>query len=128
MFQVAPDANKIEIKQAIEKLLGVEGREHPHEHRARQGQAAGPVRRPALGLEEGLRQAARRREDAGIPGGGVVEGLEWDRLPIAQKYNRRRPARGSRPCRPSTRSRRSEPYKPLVEPLHSTGGRNNQGD
>ena len=46
VFQVAPSANKVEIKRAVEKLLGVEGRQRPHEHRARQDQAAGPLRRP----------------------------------------------------------------------------------
>ena len=65
------DANKIEIKRAVEQLLGVEGRQRPDQHRARQGQAAGPLRRPPLRLEEGVREAARRREDAGIPGRGV---------------------------------------------------------
>ena len=45
-----------------------EGRERPDQHRARQDEAAGPVRRPPLGLEEGLREAARGREDARVPG------------------------------------------------------------
>ena len=47
VFQVALGANKIEIKRAVEQLLGSKVDEHPHEHRARQGQAAGPLRRPA---------------------------------------------------------------------------------
>ena len=37
------------------------------------------------------------------------------------------PGRRFQTVRFSTRSPRSEPHKPLVEPLHSTGGRNNQG-
>ena len=64
VFQVAPDANKIEIKRAVEQLLGVEGRRAsgPASRTARSsGRAASPA---AAGLEEGLRDAARRREDA----------------------------------------------------------------
>ena len=45
VFEVATGANKIEIKRAVEKLLGSKVDERPHEHRARQDQAAGPVRR-----------------------------------------------------------------------------------
>ena len=45
-----------------------EGGEHPHQHRARQDQAAGPVRGPAARLEEGVRDAPRGPEDARIPG------------------------------------------------------------
>ena len=64
VFQVATGANKIEDQARDRAAARREGREHPDEHRARQGEAAGPVRRPPLGLEEGLRQAARGREDA----------------------------------------------------------------
>ena len=62
VFQVAIDATKIEIKQAIEALLGRQGRERPDRVDARQGQAPGPVLGQALGLEEGLRPAAGRPE------------------------------------------------------------------
>ena len=71
VFQVATDANKVEIKRAVEQLLGLEGRQHPHQHCARQDQAAGPLRRASAGLEEGLRDAARGREDARVPGGRI---------------------------------------------------------
>ena len=47
VFQVAADANKIEIRRAVEQLLGAKVDERPDEHRARQGQAAGPLRRAA---------------------------------------------------------------------------------
>ena len=47
------DANKIEVKRAVETLFGSRSpRCAPPS--ARQGQAPGPVRRPASGLEEGL--------------------------------------------------------------------------
>ena len=58
VFEVAADANKVEIRRAIEQLLGIEGRERPDGDRARQGEATGPVLRTAVGLEEGVRAAA----------------------------------------------------------------------
>ena len=67
--------------------------------------------RAPLGLE-GLREAARRPEDAGIPGRRVIM-----------------PFRKLNPTSPGTRFQTvqtfeittQEPHKPLVEPLHSTG-------
>ena len=53
-------------KRAVEKLFGVEGRVGAHADRARQVQAPGPVRGPAVGLEEGLGPAEGRREGAGV--------------------------------------------------------------
>ncbi len=64
VFQVARDANKIDIRRAVETLLGVEGAERPHVAGARQGEAPGPLRGAALRLEEGLRHVAGRREVA----------------------------------------------------------------
>ena len=64
VFQVARDANKTQIKRAIRAAARLEGRERPDQHRARQGEAAGSLRRTTIGLEEGLREAARRRKDA----------------------------------------------------------------
>ena len=121
VFQVAPGANKIEIRRAVEQLLGSKvdsiRTSIAHGKIKRQGRFAG--RRS--GLEEGVREAARGREDAGIPGRA-----RSSTMPI-RKYNPTSPGSGFRPCRPSTRSRRTEPHKPLVEPLHRSGGRNNQG-
>ena len=71
VFQVARDANKIDIKRAVEKLLGSKVAERAHVARARQDEAPGQVRGPALGLEEGVREAAGRREAARIPAGSV---------------------------------------------------------
>ena len=62
VFQVAIDATKIEIKQAIEALLGAKVANVRTALDARQGQAPGPVLGQALGLEEGLRPAAGRPE------------------------------------------------------------------
>ncbi len=62
VFQVAMDANKIDIKRAVEQLLGskVESvrTSLAHGKMKRQGRYRGP----ALRLEEGVREAAGRRE------------------------------------------------------------------
>jgi large subunit ribosomal protein L23 len=42
VFEVAPDANKIDIKRAVEKLLGSKVESVRTAHRARQDQAPGP--------------------------------------------------------------------------------------
>ena len=72
VFQVATRRQQDRDQARRRAAARVEGREHPDQHRARQDEAAGPLRRPPVGLEEGLREAARRREDAGIPGGRVI--------------------------------------------------------
>ena len=120
VFQVARERQQDRDQARRRAAARLEGRQHPDQHRARQDQAAGPLRRPAVGLEEGLREAARRRRRC--PN-------SWKERKSCRFANstRRRPGSGFRPCRPSTRSRRTEPHKPLVEPLHSTGGRNNHG-
>ena len=118
VFQVAKDANKIEIKRAVEQLLGAKV-EHPDQHRARQDQAAGAIRRPPLGLEEGVREASRRRENAGIPGRRLIMGI--------RKFNPTSPGTRFQTVQTFDEITTQEPYKPLVEPMASTGGRNNQG-
>ena len=90
VFQVAPDANKIEIKRAVEQLLGAKVESVRTSIAHGKDEAAGPLRRPPLGLEEGLREAARRREDAGIPGGRVNHAYSQVQPDVAR-------ARGSRP-------------------------------
>ena len=81
VFQVAMDANKIDIKRAVEQLLGskVESVRTSLAHGKMKRQ--GRYRRPALGLEEGVREAAGRREAARVPAGSV-ENI----MPI-RKYN-----------------------------------------
>ena len=61
-------ANKIEIARAVEKLFGVKVARRARRQRAGQVEAHGPVRRPAHGLEEGLRPARRRTEDRVLRG------------------------------------------------------------
>src|SRR5262249_10587195 len=98
-----------------------EGREHPDQHRARQGEAAGTLRRTPVRLEESVREAGRRREDAGIPRRriGTI-------MPI-RKYNPTSPGSRFQTVQTFDDITTEEPNKPLVEPMHTTGGRNNQG-
>ena len=72
VFQVAMDANKIDIKRAVEQLLGSKVAERPHVAGARQVEAPGQVRGPPLGLEEGVREAAGTARSCPIPAGGVA--------------------------------------------------------
>ena len=122
VFEVASDANKIDIRRAVEQLLGskVESVRTSLAHGKMKRQ--GTFRRPALGLEEGVRDAARGREAARVPAGGVT--ASW---PI-RKFN---------PTSPGARFRRRADVRrdhdatsriaPLTEKLHRSGGRNNRG-
>jgi large subunit ribosomal protein L23 len=69
VFEVSRDANKIEIKQAVEKLLGAKVAEvrtaNAHGKTKRQGRFQG------LRLEKGLCEVAGRRQAAGFPGGRI---------------------------------------------------------
>ena len=148
VFEVASGATKVDIKRAVEKLLGskVEGVRTAISHgkMKRQGRFVGP----AVRLEEGLREAARRREDPGVPGGSVDElpvagcqfpmcvrstgdwQLETSRIsdmPI-RKYNPTSPGRRFQTVQVFDEITTTEPYKPLVEPLRKSGGRNNHGE
>ena len=56
VFEVAPRREQDRDQARGRAAARLEGRERPHEHRARQGQAAGALRRPPVGLEEGVRE------------------------------------------------------------------------
>ena len=121
MFQVARDANKIDIKRAVEPLLGSKVAERAHVAGARQDEAPGQVRRPALGLEEGVREAAGRREAARVPAGSVRH----------HAYSQIQPDIARRRGKTSLtfdEITTNEPHRPLTENLHRSGGRNNQGE
>ena len=60
VFDVAPDASKIEVKQAVEALFKVKVAT------VRTANVPGKERRISTGLEEGLRSAEGRREAAGV--------------------------------------------------------------
>ena len=62
VFEVARDANKIEIKQAIEKLLGAKVSDVAP-RRAREDQAPRQVFGPPVRLEKGVRQRSRNSDE-----------------------------------------------------------------
>ena len=67
-FEVAPDANKTQVKAGGREAVQGEGGGSPHGDIRRQAAAARPVRRLPLGLEEGLREAEGRAEGARVRG------------------------------------------------------------
>ena len=73
VFQVAMRRQQDRHQARRRAAARTEGRERAHRDRARQVQAPGPLRGPALGLEEGLREAAGGREAARVPGGRVAD-------------------------------------------------------
>ena len=66
VFEVAPEATKTEVKQAVETLFKVKVAAVRTANVAGQGTPPRQVRRLPPGLEEGLRPAEGRREDAGV--------------------------------------------------------------
>ena len=121
VFQVAMGANKIDIKRAVEQLLGskVENVRTSLAHGKMKRQGA--LRRPALRLEEGVREAAGRREAARVPAGSVGH------MPI-RKYNPTSPGVRQKTSLTFDEITTNEPYAPLTEKLDQSGGRNNHGE
>ena len=66
VFDVAPEATKTEVKQAVESALQGEGGRGAHRQCGGQGTPPRQVRGLPAGLEEGLRSAEGRREAAGV--------------------------------------------------------------
>ena len=64
VFEVAQDANKIDIRRAIEKLLGAKVSDVRTAITRGKLKRQGRFRRPPLRLEEGVRHAAQGRKDA----------------------------------------------------------------
>ena len=81
----------------------------------RQGEAPGPFRRPPVGLEEGVRQAPRGREDARLPGRRVRGRI----MPI-RKYKPTSPGR-RQTVLVFDEITTDKPHKPLTEPLQQLG-------
>ena len=71
VFEVAAARDQGRHQARGREAARLEGRGGAHVDLARQVQAAGALHRPAVGLEEGLREAARRGEDPRVPGGRV---------------------------------------------------------
>ena len=66
VFQVAPQATKTEIKQAVQSDLQSEGGLGAHRELSGQRAPPGKVCRLPSGLEEGICTAEGGREDAGV--------------------------------------------------------------
>ena len=66
VFDVAPDATKTEVKQAVEALFKVKVAAVRTANVAGQGAPPRQVRGLPPGLEEGIRQAEGRRKAAGV--------------------------------------------------------------
>jgi hypothetical protein len=121
------EANKLDIKRAVESLLGSKVES------VRTALAHGKVKRQGKysGRRSDWKKAYVRLRDgerpAGVPAGRVSRSRIRQSCPFAST-NRHRRVSGSRPFRPSTRSRPSTPYRPLTEILKQSGGRNNHGE
>ena len=125
VFEVASNATKVDIKRAVEKLLGSKVEGSSHLDCPRQDEAPGAVRRPALGLEESLREAPRGRESARVPRGSV--GKRITTMPI-RKYRPTSPGRRFQTVQTFDDITSTTSHKPLTEPLRKSGGRNNHGE
>ena len=114
VFEVATRREQDRDQARGREAARLEGRQRPHRasRTARSSGRAGS--RPPLGLEEGLREAARRREDARVPGRGVSI------MPI-RKYKPTSPGRRFQTVQTFDEITTTEPHKPLVEPLQQLG-------
>ena len=68
LFEVHPDANKTEIRSAIEQLFGVKVTGVWTSNQRGKNKRMGNERRPQAALEEGDREAPRRRHDRDLRG------------------------------------------------------------
>jgi len=124
VFHVAAGANKIDIKRAVEHLLGAKVASVRTSIAHGKVEAAGPFRRAALRLEAGLRPAARRREAAGVPRGRVERGGSM----AIRSYKPTSPGRRFQTIQDYAEITTAKPFKPLTEHLKKSGGRNNHGE
>ena len=67
-FEVSPDANKTQIKAAVQKVFGVKVADVKTVNNARQASPARPLLRLSVGLEESVCPPRGGREDAGVHG------------------------------------------------------------
>ena len=142
VFQVASSANKIEIKRAVEQLLGSKvdsiRTSIAHGKVKRQGRFAGrrsDWKKAYVKLREGAKMPEFLEERNGAwqlvngelksPSHQSIANSRFT-MPI-RKYNPTSPGQRFQTVQTFDEITTNEPYKPLIEPLHSTGGRNNRG-
>src|SRR5207245_2379891 len=93
-----------------------QGAGSPHRERPRQGQAAGPLRGPPRGLEEGLRRPEEGREDGRVLRPGIRE-------MSLKNFNPTSPGRRFMTHLTFDEITKTTPEKSLTEPLKNTGAR-----
>ena len=116
MFQVAPGANKIEIKRAVEQLLGSKVAS------IRTSIAHGKVKRQGrfAGRRSDWKKAyVKLREGEKMP--EFLEGAQSKSIMPIRKYNPTSPGTRFQTVQTFDEITTPEPHKPLVEPLHSIG-------
>ena len=118
VFEVARDANKIEIRaRGPEAVQGHRDR-CPHARRARQGEARRSLLRSASVVEEGVRHAQARRQHRVLRGS-----LRWR----FRKYKPTSPGRRGMSTQDFGEITKSEPEKSLLAHKPRPAGRNNHG-
>ena len=124
VFEVARDANKIQIRDAVEKLFNVKVDQREHARHARQGPPHGARLRQDAELEEGDRHPQRGRHDRLLR---RDEELRADVMGI-KSYKPTSPARRFYSVSDFKEiTKGAEPEKSLLEHQTSTGGRNHHG-
>ena len=134
VFQVATEANKIEIKQAIQKIFSVHVEEVRTMNVVGQGEATRPPRGPSARLEEGHRHPQGGRSHRALRAGlkPAAAGAVPRRPPGENHGNQKVSAVDAEPTvqdgRPTSRRSRARSRKRACwPPLRSSGGRDNQG-
>ena len=121
VFEVAPHATKVDVKRAVEKLFGAKVEAVrtaiAHGKMKRQGRFVGQ----RSDWKKAYVEAPRRRKGPRVPGRGISI------MPI-RKYKPTSPGRRFQTVQTFDDITSTEPHRPLVEPLTSSGGRNNHGE
>ena len=124
VLQVATHANKVQIRQRRrDSCFGSKVADVRTTTHARQDQAAGPLRRPPAGLEEGVRPAAATARSCRNSSRGPKRDHAHSHIQA-----RRRPAARFQTVQVFDEITETRPHKPLTEPLKKSGGRNNRGE
>ncbi len=117
-----PGRDQARDQEGGRDALRHQGRRRPRGPRARQGEAAGPLRRPAAGLEEGLRRPEEGREDGRV----LRAGVEAKAMALKQ-YNPTSPGRRFMTTLDFSDLTAKKPERALTEPLKKTGRPQQQG-
>ena len=123
VFEVARNANKIQIKEAVEFIYNMEGEVllvRTMVMPAQTGQAWSQVLHPAAPVEEGRRHPDARQQDR------TVQRLGRDTMPI-KVYKPTSAGRRDMTGYTFEEITKSRPERSLTEAMRKRGGRNNKG-